>query len=217
MGRAVAICPRVMASHEVRPGALTRPRRPRPTVRRDAKTPVSRAARHRHTIPSAVPAILATGPEMTARLLRTSFVRAVTALLGSRPSLPIGDGAAVERNQKPVSVGSANTRKDLAGVGASALGDFAVLAAGFWRGFASMTAGFHGGFGVVEGLDIFVSGPLGIGVRLAGLGNRCFEPGFSPDEDGRWGRAQARDPSRVGVKASCLSGAREPASRPLGF
>lgn len=44
-------------SHEVRPGALTRPRRRRPTIRRDAKTPVLLSP-DAHNPPS-------TGPETT--------------------------------------------------------------------------------------------------------------------------------------------------------
>jgi hypothetical protein len=111
--------------HEVRPGALTRPRRPRPT---SGETP---KARHVFdTAPSPLPRP-ASGPWLgddSTVFLRMSFVRAEPALLRFHPS---SDRAVLEEDTKTSPCWQCDTHGEtLAGLGCRLLG-FATLVADF--------------------------------------------------------------------------------------
>lgn len=115
------LCPTRHGSHELRPGALTRPRRLRPTSGETPKLPLC--------LRRAWNTVLVR--EMTARFLRMSFVRAEPALLD--PSTPIfGWCGSEERKQKLVPVGSAiHTERLWAGLGALPVGILRAAVADF--------------------------------------------------------------------------------------
>jgi hypothetical protein len=150
--------------HEVRPGALTRPRRLRPTSGETPKTPP--CLRHGTFPPFLGPVYgLWLGDDSTV-FLRMSFVRAAPALPSFRPVF--GQGWRWKRKQKLVHVGSAiHTERPWLGWGCRLLG-FATLAADFWRDLHRRRPAFDYGFDVAEDGGIFVRDRWGWGsVRLA--------------------------------------------------